>query len=54
MNVVRNLITGINGFAASHLCDLLVASGEEIIGIARDPTKNENIRHHGDHIQVYT
>ena len=51
---MKNLITGINGFAASHLTDLLVSSGEEVIGIARDPSKNENTRHHANHIQVYT
>ena len=49
---MQNLITGINGFAASHLCDLLLASGEEVIGLARDPSKNENIRHNRDRIQV--
>tara|TARA_B100000686_G_scaffold169510_1_gene176762 strand:- start:351 stop:1316 length:966 start_codon:yes stop_codon:yes gene_type:complete len=49
---VRNLITGINGFAASHLCDLLLASGEEVIGLARDPSKNENIRHNKDRVKV--
>ena len=49
---MQNLITGINGFAASHLCDLLLANGEDVIGVARDPSKNENIKHHGDRVRV--
>lgn len=50
---MRNLVTGINGFAASHLADYLIARNEEVFGLARHPEKNENIRHHGDGIKVF-
>ena len=50
---MRNLVTGINGFAASHLADSLIAKGEEVFGLARNPEKNENIRHHGECIKVF-
>lgn len=51
---MRNLVTGINGFAASHLADYLIAKNEEVIGLARHPEKNDNIRHHGNRIKVYS
>jgi GDP-4-dehydro-6-deoxy-D-mannose reductase len=50
---MKNLITGINGFAGSHLADCLIAKNEEVVGLARNPEKNENIRHHGKRIKVY-
>lgn len=51
--MVRNLITGINGFAASHLCDLLLANGEQVFGVARTPGNGDNIKHAADRIRVF-
>ena len=51
--MAKNLITGINGFAASHLCDLLLANGEEVVGIAKSLEGNQNIKHAEDYIQVF-
>ena len=45
---MRNLITGINGFAASHLADYLIGKNEEAAGLARNPENNKNIRRRGD------
>lgn len=50
---MRNLVTGINGFAASHLADYLIARNEEVFGLARRPEKNENIRHLGERVKVF-
>lgn len=47
-----NLITGIHGFAGSHLADLLVEKGETVYGLARSPDKNLNVAHLGNNIQV--
>lgn len=49
---MKNLITGINGFAGSHLADRLVAAGEEVAGLARDPTRNQNILQLRDRVRV--
>jgi GDP-4-dehydro-6-deoxy-D-mannose reductase len=49
---VRNLVTGINGFAASHLADYLISRGEEVFGLARHPEKNENVRHLGERVKT--
>jgi len=38
------LVTGINGFAASHLAERLLASGHEVHGTTRIRSKNENIK----------
>lgn len=50
---MRNLVTGINGFAASHLADYLMARNEEVFGLARHPEKNENLRHLGERVKVF-
>ena len=42
---MKALITGINGFAGSHLCDLLLAQGYEIHGLIQPNTGTENIAH---------
>ena len=42
---MRNLITGIGGFAGSHLADWLISQGEEVIGLVRDAQRIENIYH---------
>ena len=52
--MAKNLITGINGFAASHLCDLLLANGEEVVGIAKTLEENQNIAHAVESIEVFS
>lgn len=42
---MRCLITGINGFAASHLAERLLQSGHEVHGTVRIRSKNDNIAH---------
>ncbi len=42
---MRSLITGIGGFAGSHLADLLVARGEEVHGTVREPSDTDLIEH---------
>ncbi|MFA5097278.1 MAG: GDP-mannose 4,6-dehydratase [Candidatus Margulisiibacteriota bacterium] len=42
---MKALITGINGFAGSHLCDLLLAQGYEVHGLIQPDTGTENIIH---------
>ncbi|MFQ5451562.1 MAG: GDP-mannose 4,6-dehydratase [Nitrospinaceae bacterium] len=49
---MKNLITGIQGFAGSHLADLLLAHNEEVIGLARSLENDRNIRHARDRIEV--
>jgi len=48
--MVRNLITGINGFVASHLADLLLEKGEEVYGTQRWTEDGSNIGHIKDRI----
>jgi len=36
---VRVLITGASGFIGSALCDALLARGDEVVGLTRDPTQ---------------
>jgi GDP-4-dehydro-6-deoxy-D-mannose reductase len=51
---MRVLITGITGFAGSHLADYLLAEHPEveIYGLCRWRSRRENIRHLGDRIQL--
>lgn len=42
---MKALITGINGFAASHLADHLIENGVEVIGTHRIRYQKENIEH---------
>lgn len=49
---MKNLITGIHGFAGSHLADLLLEQNEEVFGIARSLEGNGNVKHIQDQIQV--
>jgi GDP-mannose 4,6-dehydratase len=48
----KSLITGINGFVASHLADYLLEQGEEVYGTARWTEDNSNIKHIKDKITI--
>lgn len=48
--MTKNLITGIGGFVASHLADLLLSKGEEVYGTARWTEDLSNIGHIRDSI----
>jgi GDP-4-dehydro-6-deoxy-D-mannose reductase len=51
---MKVLITGIGGFAGSHLADLIIRTTQhEIFGVLRDGEKRDNIASHGDRIQLY-
>ncbi len=41
---MRNLITGVTGFAGGHLAEALLARGEEVVGVARRPSWPEALR----------
>ena len=46
MNKARKvLITGITGFAGSHLAELLLDKGYEVVGTIRPRSKTEHIDH---------
>ena len=49
---MKNLITGIHGFAGSHLVDRLLKQNEEVVGIARSVADNGNTKHIQDRIRV--
>lgn len=52
---MKVLITGIGGFAGSHLADYISAHTDaEIYGILRDMEKDENLRQLGDRVQLST
>lgn len=48
----KALITGITGFAGSHLTELLIKEGVEVYGIQRWRSKTENIEHLTDKIKI--
>lgn len=50
--MIKNLITGIGGFVASHLADLLIEKGEEVIGTYRWTEDLSNIEHIRDKIKL--
>lgn len=50
---MTNFITGINGFAASHLADCLLANGEEVSGVSRNSKKNSNVTHIQEKIKTF-
>ena len=51
---MKVLITGIGGFAGSHLADLIIRTTQnEVCGVLRDGEKRDNIASHGDRIQLY-
>jgi hypothetical protein len=47
---MRVLVTGASGFIGSRLCDALLARGDEVVGLSRDPdrsrTSNPTVRWH--------
>lgn len=49
----RALITGVTGFAGSHLCELLLKEGVEVHGIQRWRSKSDNIDHLKDKINFH-
>ena len=50
---MKILITGVNGFAGSHLADFALARGDvEVFGTARWRSPNQNIEHIADKITV--
>jgi len=51
---VKNLITGIYGFAGSHLADLLLEQNEEVFGLVRSGSDNSNVQHIQKQIQVFS
>jgi GDP-4-dehydro-6-deoxy-D-mannose reductase len=44
-NQTKSLITGITGFAGSHMAELLLNQGHEVFGIVRWRSRSENINH---------
>src|SRR5258705_4434436 len=49
----RVLVTGVTGFAGSHLVDYLLTRGDcEIVGIQRWRSRTENIEHVRDKIRL--
>lgn len=49
---MRALITGVTGFAGSHLADNLLAHGVEVVGTTLKGEKRDNIRHAKGKIKV--
>ncbi|MEW5800436.1 MAG: GDP-mannose 4,6-dehydratase [Bacteroidota bacterium] len=50
---MKVLITGIGGFAGSHLTDYILANTQaEVFGILRDMERDDNIRHHNGKISL--
>lgn len=50
--MTKNLITGIGGFVGSHLCDNLLAKGEEVIGTYRWSEDMSKVSHARDKIKI--
>lgn len=51
---MRVLITGISGFAGSHLADTCVSQGAEVWGLTQTPGPHPNLAHLGDRISLLT
>src|SRR3990167_11336525 len=49
----KALVTGITGFAGSHLAELLLAENVEVYGVQRWRSKSDNIEHIKDKIQFH-
>ena len=51
---MKVLITGIGGFAGSHLADLILRTTQhEVCGVLRNGEQRDNIASHGDKIQLF-
>ena len=48
----KSLITGISGFAGSHLAELLLKEGHEVYGILRWRSRSEHIEHLTNNLQL--
>ena len=51
---MRVLITGISGFAGSHLADTCLAQGAEVWGLTQTPGPHPHLAHLGDRINLRT
>jgi len=51
---MRVLITGITGFAGSHLADTCVARGAEVWGLAHTPAPHPHLAHLGERVHLST
>lgn len=40
---MRVLVTGASGFLGSHVCDALLARGDEVVGLTRDPERARDV-----------
>ena len=49
---MKVLITGGTGFVGSHLCDLLINEGHEIVVLARNDNKIENVKNIIEQIKI--
>src|SRR3990172_7881685 len=51
---MKVLITGIGGFAGSHLADLIIRTTKaEVFGILKDGEKRDNISSHENNVHLY-
>lgn len=53
MGFTRALITGITGFAGSHLAEFLLAEGVEVHGTVRWRSRRENIAGFEDRLHLH-
>lgn len=51
---MRVLITGISGFAGSHLADVCLAQGADVYGLTQTPGPHPNLAHLGGRIDLRT
>ena len=50
---MRVLITGVTGFAGSHLADTCLARGAEVWGLAHAPGPHPHLAHLGERVRLY-
>src|SRR5947208_17133282 len=51
--MLRVLITGITGFAGSHLAEHLVSRGDEVHGLAHEPPPFKNLAAVEDRVRIH-
>jgi GDP-4-dehydro-6-deoxy-D-mannose reductase len=49
---MRVLVTGISGFAGSHLAEHLLSQGQEVFGFTNDPSLDDNLEHLAGRVRV--